>query len=113
MAASTRTVERIRSVQTGKIRDIPTKALASFIAQQRTVVKDGQLDGFADAWQHVETRTTDLDSGEVTVVPAGSAGRPAVNAPKADWEAYASTGGVDTDGLSKAELIDAVEQADA
>lgn len=37
-----------------------------------------------------------------------SGDRPAQSATKGDWEAYAATQGVDTDGMTKDEIIDAV-----
>lgn len=41
--------------------------------------------------------------------PAESvADRPAASASKAEWVAYAETLGVDTDGLTKAEIVEAV-----
>lgn len=43
-------------------------------------------------------------SGWVDVVE-----RPNVSDPKDDWVAYAETQGVDPDGLTKADLIDATE----
>lgn len=35
-------------------------------------------------------------------------GPPAVNDPKADWVAYAESQGIDTDGMSKADVIESV-----
>lgn len=61
-----------------------------------------------DQLQHL----LESDMVEASDDPAASEdddGRPAKSAHKADWEAFAASVGIDTDGLTKEEIIEAVE----
>lgn len=64
---------------------------------------EDQPDGLSEG--HTSNQA-DLDA-----TPAEKAGgdqRPAESAPKAEWVDYAENRGVDTDGMTKADIIDAV-----
>lgn len=53
-----------------------------------------------------KSNQADLDG--TPAAKSDDGGRPAESASKAEWSAYAESQGVDTDGMTKAEIIDAV-----
>lgn len=73
--------------------------------------QEWEVDSYqAQGWVVDESATQDADgvnknpdSGDVA-----DDGRPAKSASKAEWEDYAAAQGVDPDGLTKDEIIDAV-----
>jgi hypothetical protein len=80
--------------------------------------QEWEVDSYKDqGWVVDETATQDADginknpdSGdlEADVEAKESDGIPAKSAPKSEWESYASSQGVDTDGMTKDEIIAAV-----
>lgn len=81
--------------------------------------QDWELDSYKEqGWVVDESATQDADginknpdSGdlEAEMTEKGDGDdKPAKSASKADWEAYAASQGVDTDGMTKDEIIDAV-----
>lgn len=77
--------------------------------------QDWELDSYKEqGWVVDESATQDADgvnknpdSGDLEAELADD-GKPAQSATKAEWEDYARSQGVDTDGMTKADIIDAV-----
>jgi hypothetical protein len=74
--------------------------------------QDWEVESFQkQGWVVDESATQDADGinkNPDSGARADDDARPAKSASKADWEAYAATQGIDTDGLTKDEIIDAV-----
>ena len=70
------------------------------------------IDGDGD----VEPESTEDDpedhDGHTVVIPEEHPERPAVRAGRDQWDTYASTLGIDTEGLSKEQVIQAVKETE-
>lgn len=65
------------------------------------------------ASQEDATEAMDPDGGTGDGPSGGEDDRPAANAKKATWVSYAQARGIDTEGLTKNQLVDAVDKLDA